>query len=550
MKKIICFIALLMTVGVTASATVKPRKRVVSGQAEVVRSDIHGNEEENMPIKGKKKAIGERSTAPLTSVGSPKIPVILTQFVDVKFTSGLGKEDVGGELVAKKCMTDEDVAMVNAFYDKFCNGEGDENGYYKDGGSFGAISEYFRDQSGGKFTPEFVVIGPVTLDNECAYYGKNSGASKDVNISQFYKEAIEKAQAIYSDWDAFDNDKNATVDMAFFIYAGEGENGYGDENTIWPKEQVSGGTINGVKYGCYACCNETFNGQTDGIGVFVHELSHALGLPDFYDTRYVAYGMDYWDIMDSGCYCDNAYTPCNYTAYERDFMGWSELITLNPNEPQMLTINPLSDNGVGYKIVNPENEDEFYVIENRQPLTWDLFVGNGTARTKMHGLMVTHVDYMRSSWTSNSVNTNKDHQRMTIIPADGEVYSYMNVDSQEKYNEYMMSTIGDLFPGAQNVTELSGEQAYVFTDTGDTPHQMNQAITDIVENEDLTITLNYKGLPTSIASSLFANRREDVPVYSVSGVRVGTTAVEYGKPTNLPKASGIYIVGGKKYIVR
>ena len=543
MKKIVCLVALLMSVCVTASATVKPRKRVASSQGETVV-------ETETQVSGKKKAIGERATAPLTSMGSPKIPVILTQFSDVRFTSGLTYEDEDGGTATRQCVTDEDIAIVNAFYGKFCNGEGTGNGYYKGGGSYGAIKEYFRDQSDGKFTPEFVVIGPVTLDNECAYYGKNSGASKDINISKFYKEAIEKAQAVYSDWDVFDNDGNGTVDMAFFIYAGEGENGYGDENTIWPKEQATGGTINDVKFGCYACCNETFNGKTDGIGVFVHELSHALGLPDFYDTRYVAYGMDYWDIMDSGCYCNDAYTPCNYTAYERDFMGWSKLVTLNPNEPQTLTLKPLSDNGIGYKIVNPENENEFYVIENRQALTWDLYVGNGTERTKMHGLMVTHVDYLKSSWTSNSVNTNKDHQRMTIIPADGELYSYMYVDSSETYNTYMMSTIGDLFPGAQNVTELSGENAYVYTSTGDTPHQMNQAITDITENEDKTITLRYTGLPTSIASSLFANRQENVPVYNISGVLVGTTNIEYGKPTNLPATSGVYIVGGKKYVVR
>lgn len=545
MKRIYCFIALFMAVSVMATAIVKPRKRGAVGQNEAEESHV-------VPVDGKKKAIGDHAMAPLASVGSPRIPVILVQFSDVKFTSGLSYEDGDGQSVVKQCVTDEDVVVVNAFFDKFCNGDGTENGYYKGGGSYGAIKEYFRDQSGGKFMPEFVVIGPVTLDKECAYYGKNSETTKDkdVNISQFYKESIEKAQVLYSDWGIFDNDGDDIVDMAFFLYAGEGENGNGGENTIWPKEQASGGTINGVKYGCYACCDEIYNGKTDGIGVFVHELSHALGLPDFYDTKYVAYGMDYWDIMDSGCYCDNAYTPCNYTAYERDFMGWGKLITLNPNEPQVLTLNPLSDNGVGYKIVNPENENEYYVIENRQTLTWDSFLGNGTERTKMHGLMVTHVDYLRSSWTSNSVNTTANHQRMTIIPADGDLYSYMYVNSQETYNDYMLSTIGDLFPGSQRVMELSGEQAYVYTSTGDTPHQMNQAITDITENEDSTITLRYTGLSASDISSLFANRKENVPVYSISGVLVGTTNVEYSKPTSLPAASGVYIVEGNKYIVR
>ena len=495
-----------------------------------------------------RRKTGSQSSAPLTSLGSPKVPVILVQFPDKKFVSGLGTyTNSNGETVNRECTTAEDATVVVEFFSKFCNGEGGADAYYKGAGSYGAIREYFRDQSAGRFTPEFEVLGPVTLDNGYAYYGANNSSGNDKNKSAFYRDAIAKIVTNDIDWTRFDNDQNGVVDMAFFIYAGPGENGDGGEDSLWPQEQVNGGTQGGISFGCYACTNETFYGTTDGIGAMVHELGHAMGLPDFYDTNYVAYGMDYWDIMDSGCYCSESYIPCNFTTYERDFMGWTPLVTLTPGVSQNLTLYPTSYDGQGYKIVNPENENEYYVIENRQNISWDLSVGNGTTIDKFHGLMVTHVDYQFSRWSANTVNTATSHQRMTIIPADGAVSSFMYVDTEEKKEEYLLSVAGDLFPGSKQVTELVGEQAYVYTSTGDTPHQMNQPLTNIQEHEDGTITLTFCGDETAVAS-LFANTEENVPVYNLVGNTVAYTTIKYGKPTHLPSTAGIYIVKGKKYM--
>jgi len=568
--------ALITIFALNMSATVKPR----FGRG---TPDSEQTNNENVDHQNGPRKIGNQASAPLKAKGSPKVPVILVQFTDLKFISGLGSTtDSQGNEVVNQCLSDEDVAKVNSFFNLFCNGNGEEGGYYTGAGSFGAIREYFRDQSQGQFTPEFVVIGPVTLDNGYAYYGKNSSSKKDVNLSTFYKDAITKAQQIFTDWSLFDNDKNNVVDMAFFIFAGEGENGGGGTNTIWPQERASGGTLNNVKYGCYACCNETFKGKTDGIGVFCHELSHAMGLPDFYDTNYVAYGLDYFDVMDSGCYCNDALTPCNYSTYERDFMGWQSLVTLNSMESQTITLYPVDNGGKGYKIVNPENPNEYLVIENRQTLGWDSYLGKGTDRTKMHGMMVMRVNYNSSSWSANSVNTNKTNQRITIVPADNNLRSYMWVNDYDDYNEFYLSTIGDLFPGAKGVTALKGTHAvdYSYYDsqevevidpaTGEpmidpetgvkvteikktlysydwSTSDFGQPITNIVEHEDGTITFDFCADATAI-NSLFENRKENVPVYNAMGVMVATTTIEYGRPTYLPTQNGIYIVNGRKYI--
>ena len=414
------------------------------------------------------KSIGLHSNAPLKSFGSPKIPVILVQFNDKSFVKGTGKE-------------------INDIYDKYCNGVPGQD--YYDKYSYGSVREYFRDQSNGQFTPEFKVIGPVTLSKSYTYYGKNSGARKDINISTFYSESIKLAQNELSDWTEFDNDNDNVIDMVFFVYAGEGENAYSTDSTelIWPKERPTGGTINDVEYGCYACCNETYKLEIDGIGTFCHELSHALGLADHYDYKGQDYGMDSWDIMDYGNYMNNGNRPVCYTGYEKDFMGWQKFIELSPDNPQKVTLEPISKNGQSYKITNPKNVDEYYWIDNRQNDSWDYNVGFSLGQINHfhHGLLISHVDYLASAWTSNNVNYVSDHQRMTVIPANGVLKPQYFIGDKYDIYEYLDNQGSIPFPGYQNIAELADDAAVVYT--GKT---MGQPISDI-EEQDGVLTFKY-----------------------------------------------------------
>lgn len=420
--------------------------------------------------KGLRK-VGSLASAPLTCMGSPKVPVILVQFSDLSFTVGETEEIVNG--------------LFNAHFNA-------DKGV-KPGTSYFSVKEYFRQQSDNQFTPDFDVIGPVTVSKSYAYYGKDNGNSKDINIHELYREACKQAMEKDVDWNLYDNDGDGVVDFIFFIYAGEGQNQKGTtKDIIWPKEEVSRFTVSGddftVTYGAAGCTCEIYKTYMDGVGPCIHELCHGLGLPDLYDYNHKVYGMDYWDLMDSGCYKLYGRMPIGLTAYELDFLGWKKIVELTPDSAYSLKLDPLELDGVAYKVVNKENPNEYFILENRQNIGMDTYQGYAIAsqETKFgenHGLMITHVNFSQSSWNSNRINTTDvSNQRFTIVPADQHVISsHDHLD-----DEWAISQHGDLYPGDNNVTEISSYAVF----TGGT---LGQTIDNIVEHEDGTITLDING---------------------------------------------------------
>jgi M6 family metalloprotease-like protein len=448
---ILCAAALLLCGGAGAQ-----RVNEFSGVGSVRKQPIHVDSvvvvNGTTNVQQRPKHVGSLSTSALNGKGVKQIPVVMAQFTDLSFTEGSAKA-----------------------YEGFFNTDAV------------SVAQYFKDQSDGQFEPQFKVIGPVTLPQSYAYYGKNRSTSRDVNIKQFYQDALAAAQKIYSDWTPFDNNSDGKVDMVLFIFAGPGENEDGTTtDAIWPKESVSSLTVGDVTFASYAVCCELYQNKMDGIGTVCHELGHALGLPDFYDVDDNYFGMDYWDVMASGDYNYNGYLPCGFTSYEKEFMEWQTLTVLDPEKDAgIYTLKPLSEGGTGYKIMSPSGKsNEYYILENRQNTKWDEWIGYSTkVYGKHHGMLVLDVKYDYSAWVGNRVNT-QPTQRMTILPADGNLFSYTNDVStyDDMINYYLPSMAGDPYPGTQNVTEIEALQVH-----------------DITELEDGSITFRLGEMPTTCA---------------------------------------------------
>ena len=395
------------------------------------------------------RAIAKRSAparaAEVPTRGEVRVPILLVQYADVKFSSSNPKET----------------------FQERINGVG----YTAEGGC-GSIREYFVEQSGGLLNPQFEIIGPITLDRDMEYYGANDKNGNDLHPREMVSDACRKAYSAESvNFARYDNNKDGYVDILYVIYAGYGEASHPDmlENTIWPHQWELEPILKlgGVSISRYACNNEldSYKGTTlDGIGTFCHEFSHCLGLPDFYDTSSSgkAFGMSSWSIMDQGCYNNNGHTPCNYNAYEKDFLGWISLVELNA--PTQVTLKPLNKGGEAYKIVNDKNRNEFYVVEHFSKDSWNRYA-------PASGMVVMHIDYQATAWHNNTVNNDPDHQRAYVIPADGKSTT--------------QSLASDVYPGVTQNTSLAA-----------TSHPAAKVYTGGYMNKDITNIASMDGVTT------------------------------------------------------
>ena len=354
--------------------------------------------------------------------GTKHFLVILVQFSDVKFAD---------ESTAQQDFTN----LLN------------QQGYSVNGGT-GSARDFYYDNSHGAFTPIFDVYGPVTLDNNRAYYGGNDSGGNDLRPVVAVQQGCQKVNTQFNvDFSQYDNDGDGEVDLVFMYYAGKGEADSDVEDAIWPHqwELSSGGislTLDGKTVDKYACTNEivgygTYENQMCGIGTACHEFGHAMGLPDFYDTDYdsqngLSAGMFSFSTMDSGSYNNDGRTPPYFTIEERIMLGWiTETQAFREfSASGSYTIGTV-DNNIAYR--TPTDQDgEYFVYECRCANGWD-------AGLPAHGLIVTHVDkssrkvtiyngstkvtnqtagQLWSNWgLYNAINENGSHPCCYVVPA-------------------------------------------------------------------------------------------------------------------------------------
>lgn len=405
----------------------------------------------------------------VSSVGTITIPVIMAQFSDVSF---------------------QDTMTIEKLTRQF-----NTEGYHEDSSlQPGSVKDYFVDNSNGLFTPTFDVVAKVTLSNSYSYYGANSSSGSDANAYAMVKEAISLAVSEGVDFSKYYVD--SYVPNIIVYYAGLGEATGGDENTIWPHECEMTGSyciMSSYSFKSYFVGNELYGTSSSnrmmGMGVFVHEFGHAMGLPDLYDTvgNYSNdYPWGYWSVMDLGCYSGSSYAPIGYSAYERSFLGWRDIRELTEAEAVTLGDPNDAESEAAVLFRNPSENNEYFILENRQPGTW---------YSTPEGLMVSRIAFSKSAWTGNTLNTNQSKKRSYVVTADGSTLSSSTLSSEALYGN-----------GTNNKTE---HDLYNGTTLSDCP------VYKIIPQPDGTVTFNY--LDQSLVGSTAVSNSELFELVSSDG---------------------------------
>jgi len=393
--------------------------------------------------------------------------IILINYIDKKFT-----------------MSDP-----NGFYDDMVNTP-NYTGYTLNGRHInmtGSVRDYYYDNSNQIFDPHFDILGPVDVAFTSIYPQSTN------RVDPIFKAALNAVDSLvnFADYDA---DGDGTVDMVFFLVAGYSANyGGNNEGYLWPHMYYLYNETprDGVRFGLYACSTEIagwedYYSDVNGIGTFCHEFGHVLGLPDLYDTDYSDSGGESrnpgeWSIMAGGSGGNFGRNPVGYSLYERYALGFTTPTTLSAGG--LYEMQPLDLSNEGYRL-NTLNQDEFFLIENRQAGKWDRFLPG-------HGLMVARVDSSDVRvWWQNTVNCNPNRMYYELLRA-----RYNGEDSEF-----------DPFPGAAGITSITN-----FTN----PNLMtwDRTFNDfiITDIEEIGGTVTFKLSPDSLILNVIEDF-ENMPV--------------------------------------
>ena len=317
----------------------------------------------------------------------------------------------------------------------------------------GSAKDYYEQQFGEEWEFTFDVSDIITLSWPVKHYGENDAYDQDIRPWDMIVEACQQADKMGIDFAQYDQDGDNFVDNVYVFYAGKSEAENTDKTElIWPHSYYiySGEEItlqlDGKWIDRYACSAEiTGDRSLTGIGSFCHEYGHTFDLVDLYDTDYDEAGgwaAGTWNstsLMDGGSYNNDSATPPHFNCIEREILGISTAISLEPGKTY--TLEPIHTSNTFYRL-DSGKEGEYYLFECRSNDGWDKYIGG-------KGMLVYHIDkikkekygiYEQTTWEWNTVNTIQSHQCADLIEADG------RSDLIRSMSDFYRSIKGIFFP--------------------------------------------------------------------------------------------------------
>ncbi|WP_028639152.1 immune inhibitor A domain-containing protein [Nocardioides sp. URHA0032] len=414
-----------------------------------------------------------------------------------------------------------------AYFKKILDGFG--------GNPNGSVTQFYYEASFGQFLVEIDVFGPYTsaesIGDPCHYGTPDDGDLKvtdpagsvlGVGGAGALGMAVEAVPQTFADpgmdWSKYDNDGDGQVDFTIIIHSGSDHAFTSDpcdthshalQATLGlpsTAESTLGLPAGTLKAGIPTNSPGVFVDRVVTIpergslkdpltiGVAAHEMAHALGEPDYYDTAYTSNGTGDFDIMAGGSYMGDpaGSNPTMFNPATRVFQGWvtptvvhGDLngYTLAPRtalpakgyhvgmvDPNLLLV-PTYEVAVGdtdslghtwtqedvYGLATDPKTGKFvvegYYVENvsRDAVTTKLSPQNPSGsmfdhRQHASGLLVWHFDYWRQSTTyfghGNDAQSDPNRYQMDVEEFD------QNDNTQELQLNYSRGNPADFLVGA------------------------------------------------------------------------------------------------------
>ncbi len=290
-----------------------------------------------------------------------------------------------------------------------------------------SITNYYQENSYNKLNVRAATgsVHKVTLDLKHPNFDSDSEL-EDIDL---YFEEILKSLDGEIDYQVFDTNNNRYIESdelaVIFVMAGQEETFSNTEyDTSGSFVEASSIKLDGVTLSTAILIGEMSVGidseHFTTIGVFCHELGHALGLPDLYDIDYSSQGLGYHELMASGTdnYSGNqelGESPAPLSAWSKEFLGLIEPIKLSEDGIYRLPKRINSD--IVYKI---EDGDLYYLIEY---VTFDGYGAGLASHTSYDGMAVWQVNTNVINNTNmyyNEINNDEDQYGVMLIEANGD----------------------------------------------------------------------------------------------------------------------------------
>lgn len=287
-------------------------------------------------------------------------------------------------VVVAATFSDVPPPFPTATYQQAWFGETGLNGGY-------SLSQYYSEVSRGRFTFSGVVTPWVTLSRSAASYQARTPYPGRGLFVEYMRDALAAANTGV-DWTQYDNDgadgvpnsgdDDGVVDMVALMHPlpdGACNNAIsGFTGTGYRLSALPGGefvTHSMGKNGSAIRVNDfVLSGAVNCAGtspssmnIPVHEMGHALGLPDLNDLDRSSYGVGRWDLMGYGLYLSDG-RPAHLGAWSLRQLGWAQVTKVTATGD--VRLDPAASTGQVVEVRMPGTPEHF-LLENRQRLGSD-----------------------------------------------------------------------------------------------------------------------------------------------------------------------------------